>query len=317
MRSLGKLIEGTDVGKFLIRRTVSSIITLFAVSIIVFILARAQGDPRTIMLSDDTTQADWDAWGREFGLDEPITVQYYIYIGKLMRGDLSNSVLQRVPVSKLLWQRIPNSAQLALVAFAFSLVLGVPLGILASVNRGGGWDYMARAFAIVGHSAPSFWIGLVLMFIFAVTLEWLPTSRKGGLDSMVLPAITLGWASAGGQLRLLRSSMLEVLDSEYVKLARAKGVSRIAVIWKHALRNAMIAPLTFAGLTLAGLITGTIVVETVFAWPGLGLLAIQAVNNSDYPILQGVILLVTLVYVAMSLAIDLLYAIVDPRIRYN
>ena len=302
---------------FLLRRFAAAVVTLITVSVLVFALARLQGDPRTILLSDDTTQADYDAWGREFGLDKPITVQYLIYMGKLVRGDLGKSVLQRVPVSRLMWARIPNSAQLAVVAFALSLIIGVPLGVLAAVKRGGTWDYLARAIAIVGHAAPSFWIGLLLIFVFAVTLEWLPTSRKTGLDSMILPAITLGWASAGGQLRLVRSSMLEVLDSEYIKLAQAKGVPRMSVIWKHALRNAMIAPLTFAGLTFAGLITGTIVVETIFAWPGLGLLSIQALNNSDYPVIQGVILMVTLVYVVAALAVDIIYAYLDPRIKYT
>ena len=303
--------------KFLLRRFTAAIVTLITVSILVFALARIQGDPRTILLSDDTTQADYDAWGREFGLDKPITVQYLIYMNKLIRGDLGKSVLQRVPVSTLLWQRIPNSAQLAALAFTFSIAVGVPLGVLAAVKRAGMWDYLARAFAIVGHAAPSFWIGLVFIFVFAVSLEWLPTSRKSGLDSMILPSITLGWASAGGQLRLVRSSMLEVLDSEYIKLAQAKGVPRTKVIWKHALGNAMIAPLTFAGLTLAGLITGTIVVETIFAWPGLGLLSIQALNNSDYPVIQGVILMVTLVYVITAFAVDILYAYLDPRIKYT
>ena len=299
------------------RRFAAAFVTLITVSVLVFALARLQGDPRTILLSDDTTQADYDAWGREFGLDKPITTQYLIYMGKLVRGDLGKSVLQRVPVSRLMWSRIPNSAQLAAFAFALSLIIGVPLGVLAAVKRGGTWDYLARAIAIVGHAAPSFWIGLLLIFVFAVTLEWLPTSRKSGLDSMILPGITLGWASAGGQLRLVRSSMLEVLDSEYIKLAQAKGVPRMSVIWKHALRNAMIAPLTFAGLTFAGLITGTIVVETIFAWPGLGLLSIQALNNSDYPVIQGVILMVTLVYVAAALAVDIIYAYLDPRIKYT
>ncbi len=305
------------VQRFLLRRSVSAVITLLVVTILVFVLARVQGDPRTILLTDDTTQEDYDAWGREFGLDKPMVVQYFIYLGKLVRGDLGKSVLQRAPVSQLLRQRIPNTAQLAVVAFAFSIIIGVPLGILAAVTRGSAWDYGARGFAILGHAAPSFWVGLMLIFTFAVALHWFPTSRKGGFDSMVLPAIALGWGSAGGQLRLMRSSMLEVLDSEFIKLARAKGVSPTQVIWKHALRNAMIAPLTFAGLTLAGLVTGTIVVETVFAWPGLGLLAIWAVNNSDYPILQGVILLVTFVYVAMALVVDVLYAVVDPRIKYR
>jgi peptide/nickel transport system permease protein len=317
--------------KFLVRRAMTAVITLLAVTVLVFILARMTGDPRVLLLGDQTqtSQEQWDAWGRDFGLDKPLVVQYVIYLGKLVRGDLGDSILQRRSVTELMWQRMPNSAQLAVVAFAFSIAIGIPLGILSAVTRGSAWDYISRSFAMFGHAAPSFWVGIVLIFIFAVGVEvsfglfdiktdWFPTSRKEeGLRSFVLPAVTLGWASAGGQLRLMRSSMLEVLDAEYIKLARAKGASRYAVILKHAVRNAFIAPLTYAGLTLAGLVTGTIVVETVFAWPGLGLLSIWAVNNSDYPILQGIILLVTFAFVLTAFTTDVLYAFLDPRIRFR
>jgi peptide/nickel transport system permease protein len=317
--------------KFLVRRAMTAVITLLAVTVLVFILARMTGDPRVLLLGDQTqtSQEQWDAWGRDFGLDKPLVVQYVIYLGKLVRGDLGDSILQRRSVTELMWQRMPNSAQLAVVAFAFSIIIGIPLGILSAVTRGSAWDYISRSFAMFGHAAPSFWVGIVLIFIFAVGVEisfglfdiktdWFPTSRKEeGLRSFILPAVTLGWASAGGQLRLMRSSMLEVLDAEYIKLARAKGASRYAVILKHAVRNAFIAPLTYAGLTLAGLVTGTIVVETVFAWPGLGLLSIWAVNNSDYPILQGIILLVTFAFVLTAFTTDVLYAFLDPRIRFR
>jgi peptide/nickel transport system permease protein len=317
--------------KFLVRRAITAVITLLAATVLVFILARMTGDPRVLLLGDQTqtSQEQWDAWGRDFGLDKPLVIQYVIYLGKLVRGDLGDSILQRRPVAELMWQRMPNSAQLAVVAFALSIAIGIPLGILSAVTRGSAWDYISRSFAMFGHAAPSFWVGIVLIFVFAVGVEvsfglfdiktdWFPTSRKEeGLRSFILPAITLGWASAGGQLRLMRSSMLEVLDAEYIKLARAKGASRYAVILKHGVRNAFIAPLTYAGLTLAGLVTGTIVVETVFAWPGLGLLAIWAVNNSDYPILQGIILLVTFAFVLTAFATDVLYAFLDPRIRFR
>ena len=308
----------------------TAVITLLAVTVLVFVLARMTGDPRVLLLGDQTqtSQEQWDAWGRDFGIDKPIVVQYVIYLGKLVRGDLGDSILQRRPVAELMWNRMPNSAQLAAVAFAFSILIGIPLGILSAVTRGSVWDYASRSFAMFGHAAPSFWVAIVLIFIFAVGVQvnlgvfdfktdWFPTSRKEGLNSFILPAITLGWASAGGQLRLMRSSMLEVLDAEYIKLARAKGASRYTVILKHAVRNAFIAPLTYAGLTLAGLVTGTIIVETVFAWPGLGLLSIWAVNNSDYPILQGVILLVTFAFVVTAFATDILYAFLDPRIRFT
>ena len=304
---------------FLVRRALMSLVTLVAVSMIVFMLARIQGDPRAVMLSDYTTNEQYEAWGREMGLDKPIAIQYVVYMGKVIRGDLGDSLLQHgTSVGTLLWRRIPNTVQLSIAAFIFSLIIGIPLGVLAAIARASVWDSSARAFAIFGHSAPSFWVGLIFIVLFAVELGWFPTSRNDdGLKSLVLPSLALGWGAAGGILRLMRSAMLEVLDSEYVKLAKAKGMSSAQVIWKHAFRNALIAPLTAAGLLFAGLITGTVVTESVFAWPGLGLLAIQAVNKSDYPVLQGVILLVTVIYVVTALAVDLLYAYIDPRIKYT
>ena len=318
------------MGRFVLQRLLFGVLSIMGATFVVFALSRVAGDPRNLYLTVGvTTEEVWEQWGRDFGLDKPLVIQYVIYLGKLVRGDLGDSILQRRSVTELMWQRMPNSAQLAVVAFAFSIIIGIPLGILSAVTRGSAWDYISRSFAMFGHAAPSFWVGIVLIFIFAVGVEisfglfdiktdWFPTSRKEeGLRSFILPAVTLGWASAGGQLRLMRSSMLEVLDAEYIKLARAKGASRYAVILKHAVRNAFIAPLTYAGLTLAGLVTGTIVVETVFAWPGLGLLSIWAVNNSDYPILQGIILLVTFAFVLTAFATDVLYAFLDPRIRFR
>ncbi len=303
--------------RFIGRRALTTLVTLLAVTLVVFGLSRLGGDPRVVLLGEDVTRDQWEAFGKQLGLDRPLVVQYFIYIGRVLKGDLGKSVLQRKSVALILRDRIPNSIQLALGAFAFSVLAGVPLGVLAAVTRGSIWDYLARAMAVVGQSMPSFWVGLMLMFIFAVTLGWLPSSRKTGFSSYILPSLTLGLFATSGQLRILRSSLLEVLDSEYIRLARAKGVPRWLVIWKHALRNALIPPLTYAGLTLAGMITGSVIVETVFAWPGLGLLAVQSVYNSDYPILQGVILLVTLAYVVANFIVDILYSYVDPRIRYR
>ena len=292
-------------------------VTLLVVTMLVFGLTRIQGDPRSVLISEDASQKQWDDLGKRLGLDRPVYVQYALYVGDLAQGDLGKSTLQRKPVVDILWTRIPNSAALAATSFAFAMLIGIPLGVLSGVKRGTVWDYGARAFSVLGQAMPVFWVGLLLIFIFAVELEWLPAARKTGWTSFILPSITLGWFGASGQVRILRSSMLEVLDSEYVRLARAKGVSARMVIWKHAFRNALLGPITFAAITLAGLITGSIVVETVYSWPGLGSLAVQAVTNSDYPILQGVILLVTLVYVSVNLLVDMLYMIIDPRIRFQ
>lgn len=304
--------------KFLSRRLLTTAVTLLAATAVVFALSRMGGDPRVVLFGDaggSISMEEYEAFGKRLGLDKPVIVQYFVYIGQVARGDFGDSILQRKPVWDIVMKRVPNSLKLALGGFLFSILFGVPLGVLAAVRRGSGWDYLARGLAIFGQSMPAFWVGLMLMFVFAVTLGWLPSSRQTGLSSFILPSVTLGLFATSGQLRILRSALLEVLDSEYVRLARAKGVPSWLVIWKHALRNALIAPLTFAGLTLAGMITGSIVIETVFAWPGLGLLAVQAVNNSDFPIIQGVILTVTLGYVLANLVVDVLYVIVDPRIR--
>jgi peptide/nickel transport system permease protein len=212
---------------------------------------------------------------------------------------------------------MPATAKLALGGFLFMLITGIPLGVLAALTRGGPADYFARLIAIFGHSAPSFWIAILLVFFFGVKMGWLPTFGSGGIKHYILPSITLGLGAATGLLRIVRSSMLEVLDSEYIKMARAKGVNRHWVIWKHALRNAMISPLTVAGLTLGSLITGSVLIEVVFAWPGLGTLSLSSVYQSDFTTVQGVFLIVTLFYVTTSFLVDILYAIVDPRIRYS
>ena len=301
--------------RFLLRRIIAGIVTLLVVTMLVFVLSRIQGDPRSLLISEDATQEQWHELGRQLELDQPVYRQYLRYTTNLVQGDLGDSTLQRRPVVDILWTRIPNSALLAGTAFAFAILVGIPLGILSAVKRGGFWDHGARSFAVLGQAMPVFWVALILIYVFAVRLDWLPASRNAGWTSVILPAITLGWFGASGQVRILRSSMLDELDSEYVRLARAKGSSTRAVAWKHAFRNALLGPVTFAALTLASLITGSIVVETVFSWPGLGLLAVQAVSNSDYPILQGVILLTTLVFVFASFLADVLYMAIDPRVR--
>jgi peptide/nickel transport system permease protein len=282
---------------------------------LVFGLSRIQGDPRSLLISEDATRAQWDELGEQLGLDQPVFRQYLLYVTNIVQGDLGESTLQRKSVSEILWSRIPNTVMLGAAAFAFALLIGVPLGVLSAVKRDSFWDHGVRSFAVLGQALPIFWVALLFIYVFAVGLDWVPASRNIGWTSFILPAITLGWFGASGQVRILRSSMLDVLDSEYVRLARAKGASERTIVWKHAFRNALLGPITFAALTLASLLTGSIVVETVFAWPGLGLLAVQAVSNADYPILQGVILLVTLVYVVANFLVDVLYMVIDPRVR--
>jgi peptide/nickel transport system permease protein len=225
-------------------------------------------------------------------------------------------VIEARPVTDVIIERAPATLLLGGVAFVFSILIGVPLGILSAVKRGTLLDSFGKLIALIGQSAPPFWLGIMMIFFFAVKLGWVPPYGKQDWNSIILPAVTLVWYYAAANLRLVRSAMLDVLDSEYIKLARAKGVNSRTIIIKHAFRNALIPPLTFAGVTIGALVTGSLVVETVFAWPGLGRLAIQALFGFDYPLLQGVVITFTLMYITAAFIVDVLYAYVDPRIRY-
>lgn len=302
--------------RFIVRRLLYLVVVIFATTIFVFALSRATGDPRLLFLDEYSTKEQWDEWGRQMGLDRPLVVQYAIWVADAVRGDFGQSLSQRTNSLRVITARIPATLQLAAGAFAFALLVGLPLGVLSAVKRGSPVDYLGRAVALFGQALPPFWLGIMLILIFAVRLGWLPTSRQGGIEHFILPSITLGWLAASGILRLVRSSMLDVLDSEFVKLARAKGVGGMQIVWKHAFRNAILPPLTYAGLLLASLITGAVVTETVFAWPGIGRLAVQAVYANDFPVITGVVLLFTVVYVGMNFLIDIAYAYFDPRIRY-
>ena len=303
--------------RFLLRRFLISIVTVLVVSVLIFGMSRAVGDPRVLLLDDYSTKDDWDRLGRELGLDKPYYEQYGIFVKEALKGEFGESIQQGRPAMHIILERLPATIQLGVAAFVLSLIVGVPLGILSAVKRGSLLDQFARIVALIGQSAPPFWLGIMLMFFFAVQLDWLPPFGREGPKSVILPAITLGWFYAAANLRLIRSAMLDVLDSEYIKLARAKGVSSRSIIMKHAFRNALIPPLTFAGVTLGALVTGSLVTETVFAWPGLGKLAVDSLFGLDYPLLQGVVIIFTLMYVGASFLVDVLYAYIDSRIRYN
>jgi peptide/nickel transport system permease protein len=304
------------VRRFLFRRLIAAIATLFVVSLVIFVMARASGDPRDRLLSDNATPEQWDELGRSLGLDKPLYIQYGEFLRRVIVGDFGESIAYKRPALQVIVERMPATLQLAAFAFVFAAVLGIALGVLSAVRRGGIFDRLAQVVALSGQAMPTFWLGIMLIFIFAVRLQWLPPSGQREWNSFLLPGLTLGWFFVAANLRLVRSAMLDVLGTEYIKMARAKGLPRSAVIFKHALRNALIAPLTFAGVMLGSLVTGSLVTETVFAWPGLGQLAMQAVFSSDYPLLQGVVMIFTALYMAAALLVDLLYAYIDPRVRY-
>ena len=303
--------------KFLIRRFIIIIITLFTVSVIAFGMVRSTGDPRSLLLADFASREQWDRLGEELGLNKPYYHQYALFAKDMVRGDFGDSIQERRPVLGIIAGHLWATFELGIAAFLFSLVVGIPLGVYSSVQRGSILDRFAMVVALVGQSAPSFWLGIMFIFLFAVRFEWVPPSGRQDWNSIVLPMITLSWVFIAGNLRIMRSAMLEVMDSEYIKLARAKGVSSRSIIWKHALRNALIPPLTFAGVNMSALMTGAVTTELVFAWPGIGQLAVQAMRSADYPLLQGIIIVFTLMYLAGSLIVDVLYGYIDPRIRYT
>jgi len=313
--------------RFIIRRFVFLILAIFAATLIVFALSRLQGDPRNVMLNVGYVSPEqWEAWGKDFHLDKPVVVQYLIWIGKgIFQGDFGTSLKTGLPVLEMVKNFAPASIQLGLSATLFVLLTGIPIGIMSAVRRGTFLDAFGRTFAVFGQALPPFWLGIMLILVFSVNLDWLPSGTRGhdaasAFDKakhFIMPAVTLGWLASAGLMRLVRSSMLDVLDSEFIKLARAKGVGNTSVIWKHAFKNALIPPLTFSALILVGFIGGTVVTETVFAWPGLGMMTYTSILNNDFPLMTGAVLVFTIVYVFAVFVIDILYAFIDPRIRYN
>jgi len=315
---------------FLIRRFAFAIVTLIVATMLVFSLSRAAGDPLLLYAKPGgygMSPERIEALKKKLGLDRPLVVQYFMWLGQVLRGDLGNTIVSETPVARLVADRIPYTLRLGFIAFVFSIAVGIPLGVLSAVKRGTSWDYIARGFALLGQALPAFWIGILAILVFAVTLDWLPAGTAGPegksfftwtkFKYFILPTLTLGWLPTAAFLRLTRSAMLEVLDSEYIKLARAKGVAERTIIWKHAFKNAVLQPLTLAAVTFAGFITGAVVVERVFAWPGVGQLSVQAVWDNDFPTITSTVLLWTSVYVFMNLFADLAYAYLDPRIKYT
>ena len=303
--------------RFVLFRVLQSLIALAILSVVVFALARATGDPLQMILPMNASQEDYDNARRYLGLDRPYVEQYASFVTRALSGDFGTSIRARRPVAELLRERLPNSMKLAAFAMTVSLGIAFPLGVLAAVRKGTGLDRAAQIIAILGQSLPTFWVAIVLVEFVAGRLQWLPAGGSDSFASYVLPGFTLGWFVVAGMMRLLRSGMLEVLDSEYVKLARLKGVAERRVIWVHALKNALIPVVTFAGIYFAILVTTAIVVETVFAWPGLGRLAYDGITSRDFPVIQAVVLTTAAIVAAVNLGVDCLYAVIDPRIRYR
>ena len=304
--------------RFIIRRLVLLLPLLFGASVLVFVTMRLiPGDPARLALGAEATEDQIQLMRRQWGLDQPLPVQYVYWISHALQGDWGRSTVSRVPASEEIANRLPATLRLAALSIVIATVLGVGFGLLAAIRHNSWLDRLSMVMALLGICTPSFWLGLMLILVFSVWLGWLPSFGQGGLDHLVLPSLTLGAAAAALIARVTRSSLLEVLGADYLKTARAKGLTEQLVITRHALKNAFIPVLTLLGLELGGLLTGAIVTETVFAYPGIGLLLINSIGNRDFPIIQPALLLFALQFVLVNLLVDVLYAVVDPRITYG
>jgi peptide/nickel transport system permease protein len=303
------------MGQFILRRTLYAIATLFILSLTIFTVVRLTGDPVALMAAPGAQEADLALVRADWGLDQPLPLQYAAFLRNIITGELGLSFNYELPVSTLYFQRLPNSLQLAFAATLISFVIGIPAGIISAVKVNSAWDHIGKTIALLGLSIPGFWLGLVLILVFSVWLEWLPTSGQGDWRHLIMPSVALGWYFAASLLRLTRSSMLEVLRSEYIKLARLKGLPAFVVIAVHAFKNALIPVLTLAGINLVVMLNAAVIIEVIFAWPGIGRLLFEGIFQRDFPLVQGVVMQAGIMIVLINLLIDILYAYIDPRIR--
>ncbi len=304
--------------QYVVRRLLLAIPTLIGVSLLVFSMVRlVPGCPALAIAGVHATPEFIERTREEFGLDRPLYTQYFIFMSRLLQGDLGISTHSRRPVTTEIWDRFPNTVELAVAAMAIAMLIGVVAGIISATKRNSIFDNASMLVALFGVSMPVFWLGLMLMVLFAVTLGWLPATGRGTISHLILPAITLGTGSAALIARMTRSSMLEVLHQDFITTARAKGLREQIVVYKHALKNALIPVVTIIGLQFGLLLGGAVITETVFAWPGVGRLMVGSIMARDFPVVQGTVLLIALTFVFINLFVDILYSSLDPRIRYE
>ena len=303
---------------YAIRRTLQALVVLWGVSVIVFALLRlAPSDPITIMLAETASPEQIAEARHQLGFDQPIYVQYVIFVDRALHGDLGDSIFYKEPAFQVIVTALPNTLLLSAVAFLISVGVALPVGILSALHRDTFWDYFGVGLALIGQATPPYWLGIMLIIVFSVDLHLLPTSGNFGPQYIIMPAVTLGAVLMPIVTRLARSGMLDVLGDDYVRTARAKGLRERTVVWKHALRNMLIPLVTVLGLQLSALLGGAVIIEQVFGWPGVGQIAVNAIYSRDYPVVQADVLIVSAAFVFMNLAVDLLYARLDPRIRYQ
>lgn len=302
--------------RFFLRRLSHAVIVVCGVAVLVFSLIHLiPGDPVEVMLGEAAQPADLQALRHALGLDQALHIQFWRYLQGLAHLDLGTSLHSRRPVLDMLLERLPATLELTVAALLLAISVALPLGVIAALRKNSGWDRGAMAFAMLGVSVPSFWMGPVLILVFAVWLGWLPVSGRDGISSLLLPAITLGLGMASILARMVRSALLDTLNEDYIRTARAKGLPMRTVVWRHALRNALLPVITLLGLQLGALLGGAVITETVFAWPGIGLLVVESIQRRDYPVVQACVLFISIAYVLVNTLTDLVYAQVDPRVR--
>ena len=302
---------------YLLRRGWQSLLVLLGVSVVVFLILHLTGDPALLLLPPDATAEDIARFRKAMGFDDPVTVQYVRFLKGALRGDFGESVRHGEPALDLVLERLPATFELAGAGLLLALCLAIPTGIVSAVRRNTVVDYVSTVVALLGQAMPTFWLGIMLILVFSVRLSWLPSSGRGDLEHLILPAITLGLFTTARITRLTRSGMLEVLSQDYIRTARAKGVSESPVVWKHALKNAAIPIVTIVGIELGTLLGGSVITETIFAWPGVGRLSVQAISNRDYPVVQAAVFLLASTFVIVNFLVDIVYTYLDPRIRFR
>ena len=302
---------------YFIRRVLQGLISIVGASVVIFVISRISGDPIVLLLPVEAPPALIEATRKAMGLDQPLWMQYLIFAGKALTGDFGNSYRWQMPALALVLERLPATIQLACAALSFSILIAVPFGILSAVHRGSWIDTLGKGFAMLGQAMPNFWVGLLLILIFAIQLNWLPAFGHGSVAHIVMPAIALGWYPVAAMTRIVRSAMLDVLDSDYIRMGRAVGAPERVLIWKYAFRNAAIPLVTMLGVYFAAMLGGAFVVEVIFAWPGVGRTVVEAVFSRDFPVVQAGVFFTSILFVLSNLLVDLSYGLIDPRIRHD
>lgn len=302
---------------YIIRRLALSLVVLIGVSVLVFgLIHLAPGDPARLMLYDTAPEEEVQAMRKTLGLDQPLYLQYWLFLSNALRGDLGRSLYYKEPALRIILEHLPATAELTFAALLVSLVVAVPMGIVSAVRRDTVWDYAGMLLATIGQATPVFWLGLMFILLFSVQWTVLPSSGRGGIENLLMPAVTLGAPLMALVTRLVRSGMLDILGEDYIRTARAKGLPNPAIVYRHALRNMLIPLITVVGLQLGALLGGAVITETIFAWPGVGRLVVTAITARDYPLVQAATLLVSVYFVGINLLLDVLYVYIDPRIRF-